>query len=618
MCGIAGVINFDGEPVDEIRLTAMRDIMLHRGPDDAGLWINNGAGLAHRRLSIIDLSTAGHQPFFSADKNLVMVYNGEVYNYLELRKELELVGYRFTTQTDTEVILTYYQHAGPAAFEKFNGMFSLAIWDKLKQELFVIRDRAGVKPFFYCLNNTGFYFASEAKALLKYGIDATINESGFDELLAFRYLAGENTIFKNIRQLLPGYYATICLDGKMEIKRWWNLGEKIKNHPKIQKPFEWFTETFNSSINYRMVSDVNVGVMLSAGLDSSAVTKVLKNNGYSNIETFNVGFKEKDHDESLLAEKFCKELDYKFNKIFVEKEELVEYVEEVSYLLGEPLTHLNEPHILAISKFAKSKVSVLLSGEGADEFMGGYVRYKTFQYQNLWPYLKKGLRPFNFLAKNNRLEKLNAYLETNNTDMMLLMNGSNTFTREWIETYKMYGMNFFPEYRLKILAEAKDVYPGNRLRQLLYIDQHTYLQSLNHRNDRSTMGASIECREPFMDYRLMEGIGSLPNSFLFRGKKNKYLLNNTIGKTLPDYIRNFKKVGFSVPWNSYILNEAYFRDALENIENCDLFKQGILGKLNIPKIKNEFIKNGHHKALILQLVFMYIWYNSYFKRLKNH
>jgi asparagine synthase (glutamine-hydrolysing) len=418
--------------VDQNKLIAMRDIIAHRGPDDVGLYIDDQAGLAHRRLSIIDLSPAGHQPFFSADQNLVMLYSGELYNYEELKNELEQLGYSFRTKCDTEVLLTYYQHAGPDAMHKFNGMFAIAIWDRNKKELFVARDRVGVKPLYYSINNQHFLFASEPKAVIKYGGDVSLNEAGFDELLAFRFIAGENTIFKNIHKILPGHYATISLDGKIKHTRWWNLGERITSHSTIRNPFEWFTETFNSSVRYRMVSDVQVGVLLSAGLDSTSVTKSLKNNQFSNIETFNVAFKNKNYDESDLARKFCEDLDYKFNKIYVENDALAGYVEDVSFFHDEPLVHMNDPQILAISKFAKSKVSVLLSGEGADEFLGGYVRYKTFQHKSWWPLIHEAVAVVNSFSKNPRLKKLQDYLDINNVGMMQLMNGSNIFVKEWV------------------------------------------------------------------------------------------------------------------------------------------------------------------------------------------
>jgi asparagine synthase (glutamine-hydrolysing) len=197
------------------------------------------------------------------------------------------------------------------------------------------------------------------------------------------------------------------------------------------------------------------------------------------------------------------------------------------------------------------------------------------------------------------------------------MNGNNLFVKSLIDDYKLYGINFFSEYRLKILAEAQQIYPKNELRQLLYLDQHTYLQSLNDRNDRATMGASIECREPFMDYRLMEGLGSLPNELLFKGKKNKYILNTTIGEKLPDYIRNFKKVGFNVPWTDYFIADKGLRDVLHNLPNCELFKIGVFGRLDVTKCRDEFIKYGKHKGLITQLMFSSIWYGTYFARINK-
>lgn len=614
MCGIAGVLNFNGKSLDHERVIKMRDVIAHRGPDDAGLWIDDHIGLAHRRLSIIDLTPAGHQPFFSEDRNLVMLYNGELYNYAELKTELEQLGYNFRTHSDTEVLLAYYQHAGPMAMEKFNGMFAIAIWDRRKSELFIARDRVGVKPLYYSISKNEFVFGSEQKALIKYGVEANLNEASFDELLAFRFIAGENTIFKNIKKLLPGHYATISMDGKMLHTRWWNLGEKIAAYSTIQKPFEWFAETFTSSVKYRMVSDVQVGVLLSAGLDSTSVTKALKINDFSNIETFNVAFKNKDHDESELAERFCKELDYRFNKMYVENHDLARYVEDATFYYDQPLVHMNDAQILAISKFAKSKVSVLLSGEGADEFLGGYVRYKTFQHKSWWPFIHTALGAINLISGNPRLKKLKSYLDINNVGLMQLMNGSNIFMNEWLDKYQMHGINFFPEYRLKVLQEAKKVYPGNHIRQLLYLDQHTYLQSLNDRNDRATMGASIECREPFMDYRLMEGIGTLKNDYLFKGEKNKYLLANTIGKTLPGYIRKFKKVGFSVPWPLHIKNDEYFRHHLFNLERSEILRNGIFNKLQIAKIREEFLKHDDHRSLVTQLVFISIWSDTYLKR----
>jgi asparagine synthase (glutamine-hydrolysing) len=618
MCGIAGIFKLDGSGVETQNLLSMRDTMLHRGPDDAGIWIEENIGFAHRRLSILDLSSAGHQPFLSDDGRYVITYNGEIYNFKELRKDLGIKGFQFKTQTDTEVILKLYINEGEDFIGKLNGMFAFAIWDRKEKTLFVARDRAGVKPFYYSFSNRQFAFASEQKALLKIGVDQTLNESAMDEMMVYRYISGEHTLFKNIKKLLPGHCGTIRNDGQLQLRRWWNLGEKIKNHHRIEKPFEWFHETFNSAIKYRMVSDVKVGVLLSAGLDSSSVVKSMQINKFDSVETFNVAFRNKNHDESYLAESYCKDIGYNFNKIYLDKDELFNSVTEASYYHDEPLVHFNDPQILAISKFAKSKVSVLLSGEGADEILGGYIRYKVFEYQKAWPVLKSMASVFNKFGSNNRFQKLESYLKLKNKDLMLMANGNTIYPYDFVDVYKLFGISLLSKYRTELLEEAKTIYPNNSIRQLLYYEQHTYMQSLNDRNDRATMGASIECREPFMDYRLMEGIGSLDNNYLFTGKKNKYLLANTIGKLLPDYIQNFKKIGFSVPWTDHFVNDPLFCQTIQDLDKCDFFKLGIYSKLNIQKLKTEFLTMGMHKSLITQMVFGAIWYNTYFDRINTN
>lgn len=617
MCGIAGAINRRGDSLDPNRLALMSNALSHRGPDDNGIMVLRGAALVHQRLSILDLSAAGHQPFSLENGKLSMVFNGEIYNYKELKKDLMAKGIRFRTETDTEVLLKLFELEGETCLEKLNGMFAFAIWDTEKEVLFIARDRVGVKPLYYTISDNEFAFASEQKALFAYGIDHQLNARALDELLIYRYIAGESTLFKEVRKLLPGHFAYLHKEGELVIKRWYHLGEKIKNHPEIAHPKAWFTETFQSSINYRMVSDRKVGVLLSAGLDSSSVAQSLKNSGFADIETFNVGFKDPRHDESSLAAKFCDHLGYSFNSICVEADDLFGKIIDASYFHDEPLIHFNDPQILAISQLARSKVSVLLSGEGADEILGGYVRYKVFQHRSYWPLLRIGLHGLNKISSSERNLKLEKFLKLKNIDLMLLSSGNNMFPYDFVDAYKLFGISMLPEYRIKVLEEAKEVYPGNPLRQLLYLDQHTYLQSLNDRNDRATMGAGIECREPFMDYRIMEGVGKLGDSYLFKGKKNKEILMQTIGSQLPDYIRNFRKIGFSVPWTHYFLNHPVFSSYLKEMHHSEVFKHGILRKLNIELLVREFTQKQAHKSLITQLFFYAIWYDTYFKKVQS-
>jgi asparagine synthase (glutamine-hydrolysing) len=615
MCGIFGVLNFDGSAVDKDLVLAARDTMFHRGPDDGGLWMNHNIALGHRRLSILDLSPGGHQPFICENDQYITVFNGEIYNFLELKTKLELKGHKFKTKSDTEVLLKMYIEYGAEGLDELNGMFSFVIWNKANRTLFIARDRLGVKPLYYFIDGSKFIFASEQKAIIKYLGQSEIEYNNLNELLLLRHIAGEKTIFKGVKKVLPGYLGFLKEDGKLELSQWWNLSLRVQKFPVIKKPYDWFSEVFEDSIRYRMISDVNVGVLLSAGLDSTSVLRTIKNLKFNSIQSFNVGFSDSNHDESDLAKQFCESLEYSFNKIYVERDNLFANILDATYYHDEPIMHFNDPQILALSKVAKSKVSVLLSGEGADEILGGYVRYKPIQYIKHRKLISLGINILSNFIGNQRFDKLKSYYALNDVDLMIVFNGVNIYPNEFKDTYNIDIDKESIKYRVGILKEAKLLYPNNAVRQLLYLDQHTYLQSLNDRNDRATMGASIECREPFMDYRIVEGVGTLPNDYLFKGKKNKYLLSNSIGKQLPDYIRNFRKVGFSVPWLDYFKNVEPFRSEIEDLYKCDLFKHQCFDSLDIKTITSEFLKDKKHGRLITQLFFNAIWYNNYFKRI---
>ncbi|MFT5252378.1 MAG: asparagine synthase (glutamine-hydrolyzing), partial [Flavobacteriales bacterium] len=277
MCGINGILHFQSQrKVDERILTKMRDSLAHRGPDDQGLFIDKNIGFGHRRLSILDVSVAGHQPFLSDDARYVMVYNGEIYNYKEFYPELKSSGYDIKTNSDTEVLLKLYQLYGLKMLSRLNGMFAFAIWDKLEKKLTVVRDRMGVKPLYYSIYNETFYFASEQKALFTAGVPLKIADEGLQEYIFNRFVAGEDTLYENINKVLPGHSMTLFENGKIETLKWWDLKTEIQNQALIKDPLEWFKGTFEDSVRLRMVSDVPVGVLLSGGLDSSSILTTLK------------------------------------------------------------------------------------------------------------------------------------------------------------------------------------------------------------------------------------------------------------------------------------------------------------------------------------------------------
>lgn len=617
MCGISGLIHFDANRrVDSFQLDQMRDVLAHRGPDDQGSFIDGNVGLAHRRLSILDTSEAGHQPFLSADNRYAIVFNGEIYNFQEFYPELEAKGVQFRSKSDTEVLLYLYHFYGAAMLPRLNGMFAFAIWDRQSGSLFLARDRMGVKPLSYFVHDHTFYFASEQKAFFAAGIPMSFSEDGILEYIFNRFVTGENSLFSGVKRLLPGHYMVVKPDGSLHFSRWWNLSEAILNYPAIRNPEAWFQETFYDSIRLRMISDVPVGMLLSGGLDSSSVLASLHHQGYTGVETFNIGFSDAQHNESHLAALLARKYNYSFNTRKVEDELLFKLVKEVGWYNGEPLVHLNEPHLLAISQLAKSKVSVLLSGEGADELLGGYVRYKPLRYGWLLPHIST-LLSLGLFRNNHRMDKLRRFGTLETAEQRVIYNGSNLFPSDIAEAF---GLKRQPEnaFRYRIYQEAVNLFPNDEQRQVLYFDQHTYLVSLMDRNDRTTMGAGIECREPFLDYRIVAGLGTLDRSWFFRGKKGKYLLKKVMAPRLPQEILQFKKVGLSVPWEKYLLEQPLFIHELDEMVNSDIFQLPVLNAIDPRNLVKAF-RSGNRQVVfqILPLFMFHIWWKEYNNRVRE-
>jgi asparagine synthase (glutamine-hydrolysing) len=611
MCGINGILHLQSQKkVDERILTKMRDSLEHRGPDDQGLFVENNIGFGHRRLSILDISAAGHQPFLSDDGRYVLVYNGEIYNFKDFYPELKSNGFDIRTNSDTEVLMKLFQLHGLKMLSRLNGMFAFAIWDKMEKKLTVVRDRMGVKPLYYSFYNETFYFASEQKALFTAGVPLKMAQDGLEEYIFNRFVAGENTLYENVKKVLPGHIMTIHEGGKVTTEKWWNLKKEIQNQPEIKNPVEWFRETFDDSIKLRMVSDVPVGVLLSGGLDSSSVLASLHHQKYKDIQTFNIGFKEKEHNEAHLAKMMAEKFDYGFHTMQLENKNLYDKLISSTYFQDEPIMHLSEPHLLAVSQMAKPSVKVLLSGEGADELMGGYVRYKALQYPSLLNSIAT-IGNLDLFTNTPRYEKLTRYAQISKKSELVIFNGSNIYPKDIEENY---GIETLPknEYRKQIYKEAKSLYPDNLRRQALYFDQHTYLCSLLDRNDRCTMGASIECREPFLDPRLVIGLGSLEDKWLFAGKKWKFILKSAMAERLPDEILKFRKVGLSAPWGDYITKSPAFKEELESFSKSDLFQNPYFENINIKKLVQNLQKGDDHMTpYIMPLFMMHIWMKSY-------
>jgi asparagine synthase (glutamine-hydrolysing) len=402
-------------------------------------------------------------------------------------------------------------------------------------------------------------------------------------------------------------------NARVEIVCWWNLSEKISSNREAlpKNAYEWFEETFSSSVAYRTISDVPVGVMLSGGLDSSSIALALHNNGATNVSAFTVGFNDRDYDESDLARLVCKQYGFNFNLISL-KDNLFDELINATILHDEPLVHQNDAHMLALARHAKSKVSVLLSGEGGDEFMGGYIRYMVLKYPGLLNFASKIAFIFKGLNNNkisNRLDKFSRYALGSNLEELVLFNASNIYPSDFKKFGIKIEMDKF-QYRLNKLRDAKKLYPKEPARQAMYLDLFTHMSSILDRNDRMTMGAGIECRVPFMDYRLMEMIPALPTNILLKGKKGKRLLCNSVAKELPIEVLNFKKLGFSIPFKEHFESDSRFLNIKKDIQKGSLAsylqKFNPISKLDLNSDKSEF-----EKSLSRQLIMLEIWRKNY-------
>lgn len=620
MCGINGIVykNRDVEPTVEA-LVGMRDSQTHRGPDDAGYYLAPGVGLGSRRLAILDLSPRGHMPMCTPDGRFQIVYNGEVYNYLELRSALEARGHVFRSNTDTEVILNLYAVEGPKMLDRLNGMFAFAIWDARERNLFIARDRMGIKPLYYAEQNGDLYFASEAKALFAAGIEPVFDEDTWEELLYFRYIAGERTPYRGVRRLLPGHYMN-WRDGVARTDCWWKLSERALTR-KDDLPSDsvgWFRETFDSSVNLRRISDVPVGVLLSGGLDSSNVAASLAMQSETRVSSYTVRFDEPKYDEGPLARQVAERWGLDHHELKLNPGDLLSMLYDASRLNDEPLVHGNDLYLLAISKYAKSNVTVILSGEGADETLGGYVRYRPLQYPALLGAARAVFTRTGAAGGNRgRIGKLARFLKLGDNSKFVLFNSCDTLPGE-VEFLEGAPKLHFP-YRESVLAEAKALYPKEPARQAMYSDQHAFLCSILDRNDRMTMGASIECRVPFLDHRLVETLAALPTSSLLSKRVNKRLLREALNARLPEDVRNGRKWGFSVPWSHYFRHTPELRELVESLPTLSPVREGPFKADALRRVIDDFLAGGReHESTIRQLVMVTVWYKAMFEGTTRH
>ena len=596
MCGITGIVHFDRlQSLDEQKLKRMTDVIEHRGPDSEGFYVDNHIGLGHRRLSIIDLQT-GNQPMFSEDQKKVIVFNGEIYNYIEIREELIKKGYRFQSESDTEVILNAYEEWGYECQNKFNGMWAFALWDQTKQVLFLSRDRIGEKPIHYSIFENTFVFGSEMKSLFTYGIPKIADFSLTELYLMLAYIPEPYTFYKNIFKLKAGHYL-IVKNQKVEEFKYWDLPEIDESNMLKDKDYiyEQFESLFKDSIKIRMRSNVPYGAFLSGGLDSSSIVSVMSGISEFPINTFTIGFPQKDFDESLLASDVAKKFHTSHHLGEINPDDFDTIINKIAFHYDEPFGDSSAIPTGYVSKFAREKVKMVLTGDGGDEVLSGYNSYVGIKIASLY-------QKFPHLIQNNLPRIVSILKHQTKGQLRLKMNKIdsvlNTSRLPFEERMIQKRANTDYLSIKKMTSKMEEIYPiedfiSDIMKKCSFKDEFYKLMYLNFKYDlpngylvkvdRMSMAYSLETRTPFLDYRLIEFMTGVDKNVKMQGWERKSILRNTIGRTLPDTLLNAPKKGFGIPLREWF-KSGHFEDKINN--NLKAAKS-ILDQETIELIVNE-------------------------------
>ncbi|MES2304746.1 MAG: asparagine synthase (glutamine-hydrolyzing) [Gemmatimonadota bacterium] len=543
MCGICGIVQPRGTTVAPEVLREMRDAMAHRGPDGADLYIDGHIGLGHRRLRIIDLSDLAAQPMTSGDGNVVVVHNGEIYNFEALRRELEQHGHRFRSRSDTEVILAAWQQWGPACVDRFNGMFAFALYDRAHGTLFLARDRLGIKPLYYHSAGGVFHFASEIKAFFALpGITPRINDARLPEQLLYRSLADEQTLFHGINALLPGHSLTVSADGEICTQQYWDIAfASLLDAPESELE-EDVLALLLESVELQEVGDVPIGVQLSGGIDSALVTAAMARPGQPQVQSFTAGFAEPGFSEFAEARAVSSRYHTGHHEVVQQQRDFVDALDTLTWHHDEPLAHSNSAGIYSLCRAAKPFATVLLTGEGADETFAGYHRYAWLQKHAA---ARRWLIPFAPLLPARTSGRL--------ASLQLALTRS---PHEFIALSTARGFGDFATHldpaavqqtitrRATLLARASGTSPLN---QALYYDLKSYLPPILMRQDKMSMAHGVETRVPFLDHRLVELAFRIPDRNRLRGSTGKWLLKRIAERYLSKPLAWRAKNGFSFP-----------------------------------------------------------------------
>ena len=612
MCGFAGYIHNYGTFDKEEVIHKMADRIKHRGPDDAHYYIDDGIALGFRRLSIIDLE-GGRQPILNEDGSLVLLFNGEIYNYQELREELIKAGHVFTTKTDSETILHGYEEYGKKILDRLRGMFAFIIWNKNTKELFGARDIFGIKPFYYYKKGKEFMFGSEIKSFLSHpNFEKELDEDMIPLYLSYEYSPDERTIFKNVFKL-PGAHCFTYKNGELKVERYYKIEYKIEDDKSLEYWEDTITKEFTESVSMHQIADVEVGCFLSSGVDSSYVVKEISK-GTKKVKTFSVGYEEEKYSELPYAQDFSNVIGVPNIANKVSADEFFDAVPEIQYYMDEPLPNPSEIPLYFLAKNARRYVKVVLSGEGADELFGGYPMYLAGGHFD--HYSHKVPRPVrkvlgtvakhcpNFKGKNflvrGAMEPYQRFMRAN---YVFQSAERQKFLKRPIASKvpEEYSKCYFDE--VSNLDEPT---------QLQYVDMHTWMiYDILLKADRMSMANSLELRVPFLDKKMLELSTRIPSRYRAANETTKIALRGAAIKQLPERTANKKKLGFPVPLNDWLREDKYYNKVKAAFQSDIAEKFFVTSEL--MKLLDDH-KSG--KALNMQKIWSFytfiLWYEQFF------
>ena len=632
MCGISGFIDFN-KKTDIAVLEKMNRIMAHRGPDGEGYGIyetdSARVGLGHRRLSIIDLTAGGSQP--QTYGSLHITFNGEIYNYAEIKKQLEEKGHSFKSHSDTEVILHAYAEWGSAALQQFIGMFAFVIYDEARQQLFACRDRAGVKPFFYYQKEGLFLFGSELKALMQHpAFEKQINTDAVAAFLQFGYVPTPHCIFNNAHKLKPGHFLQFDIPKqKLEATQYWNVYDAY-NKPildiSLPEAIEETEKLLTSAFQYRMVSDVPVGVFLSGGYDSSCVTAILQKNNTEKIKTFTIGVPDAGMNEAPFAKEIAAHLGTDHTEYYCTEKEALEIVPQLPFFYDEPFADSSAIPTTLVSRIAREKVTVALSADAGDEIFAGYNRYNYVarygdKIQKVPKFMRSGMAAIMKKIPASAVPVLNKkYLFHSRYEKLrsiLADTGKKNIFLNLTQHHNLKEVSGMIKAGITPLATAFDSTAlksehHNMLSYMMAIDYETYLlDDILQKVDRAGMSVSLEGREPFLDQRIIEWAAQLPLEYKYNKGSKKFILKQIVHKYIPAAMMDRPKMGFGIPIATWLQNDLkpfvdmYFDEqfiAKQNIFNNDI----------IQNIKRSFYQGKTETAEKIWFILMFqMWYDKW-------